>query len=267
MPRISVSKFGQVDQEALDQILSVINAGYESLGSPKTGSVNLWICEKSSAETSFFATHSIWKGKPRITIYFDQVSQYPKEVFLAGIQRQVAHSILHGSMEFYLVRLPDELRKASVKYRFSPRYTNNILYHIAMIAKEYEVTKLLQQKGLFRNQVAYSKYILKITGEDMLAWEIAVRKPLLRLFYIISVIRDISCAIPLLSDPRFGSEIRQAIETRIGPLPPDYRTIIRRTVYSKMPLLGVHTQENIRLISRVISDEILEGELKDIEEG
>ena len=267
MPRISVSKFGEVDQEALNEILSVINAGYESLGSPKTGSVNLWIYEKSSGETSFFATHNIWKGKPRITIYFDQASQYPKEVFLAGIQRQVAHSILHGSIEFYLIRLPDELKRAVVKYRFSPRYTNTILYHIAMIAKEYEVTKLLHQKDLSRSQVAYSKYILKLTGEDRLAWEIVVRNALLRLIYIISVIRDISCAVPLLSDPRFGSEIRQAIETRIAPLPPDYRTIIRGTVYSKMPLLGTHTQENIRLISGVISSEILEGELKDIEEG
>ena len=180
MPQICVSKFGEVNQETLDHILSVINTGYESLGSPKTGSINLWIYEKSRDETSFFATHIIWKGKPRITIYFDQISQYPKEVFLAGIQRQVAHSILHGSIEFYLVRLPDELRKAAVKYGFSPRYTNNILYHIAMIAKEYEVTKLLQQRNLSKNQAAYSKYILKPTSEDILAWQMALGKSLYR---------------------------------------------------------------------------------------
>lgn len=267
MPGICVSKFGEVDQEALDEILSVINGSYESLGSPKRDPVSIWIYEKSSGETSFFATHSIWKGKPRITIYSDQISQYPKEVFVAGIQRQVAHSVLHGSIEFYLVSLPDELREAAIKYRFSPRYTNSLLYQTAMIAKEYEVTKLLQQKGLFRNQVAYSKHILKVTQEDRLAWEMALRDPLLRIVYILSVVRDASGGVPLLSVPKFGSEIRQAIETRIAYLPPDYRTIIRGMVYDKIPLLGTNTAENITLVSRTISDDILEGELKDIEQG
>ncbi len=134
-----------------------------------------------------------------------------------------------------------------------------------MIAKEYEVTRLLQQKDLFRNQVAYSKHILKLTGEDRLAWEIALRKPLLRIVYIISVIRDASGAVPLLGLPKFGSEIRQAIETRMAHLPPDYRTIIRRMVYDEMSILGTNTEKNISLISRAITGEILEGELKDIE--
>ena len=158
-----------------------------------------------------------------------------------------------------------------ILYRLTHHYPynlpNNLLYQTAMIAKEYEVTKLLQQKGLFRNQLAYSKHILKVTQEDRLAWEIALRDPLLRIVYILSVIRDASGGVPLLSVPKFGSEIRQAIETRIACLPPDYRTIIRGMVYDKIPLLGTNTAENITLISSTISDDILEGELKDIEQG
>lgn len=262
MTELLIKKFGKVRQKLMDEVVNIISESYEHLGHPTTDSVNLWIYEKSEAENPFFATHSIWQGKPKLTLYIDKLLDQPEIVNIAGIRRQVAHSILHGSLEFYRIRFPEELKKAMRQYQLSLNYTNELLYAISMAAKEYEVTNFLYRKDLVNEQTAYVKHILKPDYEDILSWKIALGDPLLRTLYLVLVIRDVSCALPLLSEQKFKNEIRDSIQGRIAHLPPDYQTIIQKIFYEKINSLSSDTMKNITLITKVICDEILEGELK-----
>lgn len=53
-----------------------------------------------------------------------------------------------------------------------------LLYLISIAVKDYEVTKFLYDKGFVKDQVAYAKWVLKPSEEDMLSWEIASANPL-----------------------------------------------------------------------------------------
>ena len=262
MARIAVIESGEVSQQLVDKILSAIGECYEAVGEPVGDSIDLCIYEKSGAET-FFATHDALGGKPRISVYLDKFLELPEVVSLAGIRRQAAHSVLHGSLEYYLIALPQDLVRAMRQYNLPQDYANSVLYGTAMAAKEYEVTQVLYEKNFVEDQVAYAKYILEPSNGEALAWEIALRHTLEKILYLSATIRDISCAVPLSRDERFGAEIEEYIEKKIACITPAYKSRIRRVIYERFSLLGTDTLENIGLTTKFLVEEIIDPELGD----
>ena len=257
---IYLTKFGEIPESVLDEISSLIDESYSILGQPMGGSVDLEIFEKAEGE-QFFATHDALEGKPRIRVYLDKLLELPKSVGLAGIRRQVAHSILHGSLRFYLIKFPDVLKKAIHQNRLSYDFGNSLLYSIGMAAKEYEVTDLLYRRSFVDEQVAYAKYILEPSSDEVFAWKIASTNRLQKVLYLAALIRDISCAVPLVDDERFEDEIRQYIEKKLAHISPVPRSRIQSIIYQKFGLLGADTFENIELIAKLVTEEILAHEL------
>jgi hypothetical protein len=257
---ISLAKFGEIPESALNEISSLIDESYSILGQPMGGSVDLEIFEKAEGE-QFFATHDALEGKPRIRVYLDKLLELPKLVGLAGIRRQVAHSILHGSLRFYLIKFPDVLKRAIHQYRLSYDFGNSLLYSIGMAAKEFEATDLLYRRSFVDEQVAYAKYILEPSSDEVFAWEIASTNRLQKVLYLAALIRDISCAVPLVYDERFGDEIRQYIEKKLAHVSLVPRSRIQSIIYQKFGLLGANTFENIDLIAKLVTEEILAHEL------
>lgn len=74
MARISTIKFGDVPQVIIDKILRVMLECYELVGIPLGDSVDLQIYEKAEAEM-FFTTHDSLEGKPRISVYLDNIKE------------------------------------------------------------------------------------------------------------------------------------------------------------------------------------------------
>jgi len=257
---ISLTKFGSIPESALNEISSLIDESYNILGQPMGGSVDLEIFEKAEGE-QFFATHDALEGKPRIRVYLNKLLELPKLVGLAGIRRQVAHSILHGSLRFYLIKFPDVLKRAIHQYRLSYDFGNSLLYSIGMVAKEYETTDLLYRRSFAEEQVAYAKYILEQSSDEVFAWEIASTNRLQKVLYMAALIRDISCAVPLVYDERFGDEMRQYIEKNLAHLSLVPRSRIQSIIYQKFGFLGADTFEKIDVIAKWVTEEILAHEL------
>ncbi len=257
---ISLTRFGEIPQAILDEISSLINESYIILGEPMGGSVDLEIFEKAEEE-QFFATHDALEGKPRIRVYVNTLLELPKVVGSAGIRRQVVHSILHGSLKFYLMKFPDVLKKALQQYGLSYDFGNSLLYSIGMSAKEYEVTDFLYSKSFVDEQVAYARYILEPTGEEVLAWRMTSTNKLQEVLYLAALVRDTSCAVPLVYDDGFGDEIRQYIGKKLAYVTPVARSEIERIIYEGFNALGVDTFENINLIAKLVTEEILASTL------
>ena len=253
---ISLTKFGEISQSMLDELLGLINESYTILGEPMGGSVALEIFEKTKEE-QFFATHDALEGNPRIRVYVNKLLELPKSVGSAGIRRQVVHSILHGSLRFYLIKFPNVLKKVLQQYGLSYDFGNSLLYSIGMSAKEYEVTDFLYSKSFIDEQVAYARYILEPTSEEVLAWRIASTNKLQEVLYLVSIVRDTSCAVPLVYDERFGDEIRRYIEQKLACITLVARSGIERIIYEGFNVLGVDTFENINLIAELVTKDIL----------
>jgi len=263
MARIAVIEFGEVPQLVVDKILSAMGECYEAIGEPVGDSIiDVCIYEESEEET-FFATYDALRGKPRIAVYLDKFLELPEVVILAGIRRQAAHSVLHGSLEYYLIAFPQALVRAMRQYNLPQGYANTVLYGTAMTAKEYEVTQVLYEKNFVEDQVAYAKYILEPSNGEALAWEIALRNRLEKILYLSAIIRDISCAVPLTRDERFGAEIEEYVEKKIACITPAYKSRIRRIIDERFSLLGTDTLENIGLTTQFLVEEIIDPELGD----
>ncbi|GAH53078.1 unnamed protein product, partial [marine sediment metagenome] len=151
MTKLSVTKSGEVSQSIVDKIVSALDGCYRIIGEPMADSVDLHIVEKSAGET-FFATHDALHGKSTITVYVDKFLEIPQLVALAGIRRQAAHSVLHGSLEYYLIKVPKDLIRVAKQYNLSQDCINALLYNIGMAAKEYGVTRLLYGKNFVVDQ-------------------------------------------------------------------------------------------------------------------
>ena len=262
MAKVYVTKHGEISQPIVDEILSIIGECYKVIGEPMADSIDLHLVEKSAGE-AFFATHDALQGKPAITVYMDKLLEIPKLVALAGIRRQAAHSVLHGSLEYYLIKVPKDLIRAMKQYNLSPGCVNGFLYSAGMAAKEYGVTRLLYGKDYIEDQVAYAEYILAPSAEEILAWKLALRNKLEKIFHLASVIRDISCAVPLTQDEQIGDEIKNYIEKKLAHTTPDCQLRVQKIIYEGFSSLGTDTFENIDLITKLMVEEIIDYELKE----
>lgn len=260
MTEISITRFGKIPQPVVDEILSVIDECYGVIGEPLADSIDLRMIEESVGET-FFATHDASQGKPTITVYMDKFLEIPRLIALAGIRRQAAHSVLHGSPHYYLIRVPKDLLRAMKQYDIPGHCTNRFLYSAAMAAKEYEVTRLLYSKNYVEDQAAYAEYILCPSAEEVLAWEIASRDKLEKIFHLVSIIRDISGAVLLTQDKQVGDKIQEHISKKVAHITPDYQSRIQGIIYEGFSSLATDTFENIDLITKLVVGKIIDYEL------
>jgi hypothetical protein len=260
MATIHVTKQGEISQPVLEEIQAIMGECYEVVGEPMSDSIDLHMVEKSSGET-FFATHDALHGKPKVTVYLDKLLEMPQLIRLAGIRRQAAHSVLHGSLEYYLIKVPEDLIRAMKQYNLPEDCISAFLYSAGMAAKEYEVSRLLYGKNYVEDQAAYAKYILVPSAEEVLAWKLASRDKLEKIFHLASVIRDISCAVPLIQDEQIGGEIKNYIKKKIAHITPDYQSKVQRIIYDGFSSLGLNTFENIDLITKLLVEEIIDYEL------
>jgi len=260
MTKVTVTTFGEISQSVVDKILVAMQECYKVIGEPKADSIELHMVEKSAGEF-FFATHDASQGKPIVTVYVDMFLEMPYLVALAGIRRQATHSVLHGSSEYYLIKVPQDLLRAMKQYNLPPSYINGLLYSAGMAAKEYGVTSLLYGRNYVEDQVAYAKYILEPSAEEVLAWKIASRNKWEKIFHLASVIRDISCAVPLTQDEQIGEEIKDYIGEKLIHISSDYQLRIQKIIYEGFSLLGTNTFENIDLITTLVVEDIVDYEL------
>ena len=95
----------------------------------------------------------------------------------------------------------------------------DILYLVSIAVKDYEVTRLLYERGYVEDHVAYSKYLLEPSSEELQAWNLAQTDKRATLLVLVSILKTVCCAAPLLEDERYGSDVVKAIDRSMSYLP------------------------------------------------
>ncbi|MEM3442160.1 MAG: hypothetical protein QXV09_07760 [Candidatus Bathyarchaeia archaeon] len=267
--RIVISKFGKVCDEYAKIIVNVMHECYSRLMSHDVHLVDLYLFERSSSvealfakernETGvatapfdelFFAMHDAWRGVSRITICLERMNRLPELVSVGGIRHEVGHSVLHGSLQYYLLPFSPSLFDAANRFNFTSEYSRNLLYLVSIAVKDYEVTRLLYQHGYVEDQAAYAKFLLKISEDDISAWKISEGKPLLEALCLISHLKAAGCAAPLLADKKFGEELRQKMDESLRHLPADCANVFLKVVEDGFTSMGTDTLNNIDILIR-----------------
>ena len=275
MVKLVISKFGRVNEGFLEDILRVAEECYSRFKDSQPSLVDLYVFEKTSTmeafmakekenlkiltspfEESFFATHDAWYGTPRITVCIEKMRSLPRIVVVGGLRHEVAHTILHGSPEYYLLVLPKPLKEAGEIYEIADKTVNDILYLISVAAKDYEVTRLLYSGGYIEDQVAYCKHYLKPTLEEKTVWEIAKTNSLAKLVFLTSTLKNLCCAVPLLKDKVYGLEVKKEMDKSLSYLPEKLALKVFE-VAKETEKFGFDTQKNIEFLSHVVVKKLL----------
>ena len=212
----------------------------------------------SAFEASFFAVHDAWRGTPRIMLAYDRMLALPELVRVGSLRHEIAHTILHGSVEYYSFAAPSFLFKLENEGLVSRQIAGDLLYLVSIAVKDYEVTRLLYENGLVEDQIAYSKYLLEPSEEDREAWKLSKRNETARLLTIVSLLKTACCAAPLLDDAIYGKGISESIARSMSYLPKELSTRLSRTLEATSKF-GQNTHENVDLFMKKIIDELVIG--------
>jgi len=273
---IVVSKFGKVRDEEIQRVIEVMEECYNRLAPHDVAIVDLYYFERSSSvdaflakesaevgvvskpfDELFFAMHDAWRGTPRIILCLERMERLPRLVRMGGIRHEVGHSILHGSLRYYLLPLPPVLLDLSERFNLSLEYATNLLYLISIAVKDYEVSRLLHERGYVEDQIAYVKHVLAVSESDVLSWEISRGKPLAEVLCLISYLKTASCAVPFLLNKMFGEAMRLRVTESLSHLPASYSTLLMKTALETFSSMGTDTLNNIDHMTRLIAENVI----------
>ena len=211
----------------------------------------------ASFDELFFAMHDAYRGTSRITLCLERMKKLSKLVQVGGIRHEVGHSVLHGRLLYYLLPLPSALLELVRRFYISQEFATNLLYLISIAVKDYEVSRLLRERGYLEDQIAYAKHMLKVTDSDKLSWEVARGRPSAEVLCVVSCLKAAGCAIPVLLDKISGEEMKRLLEESLFYLPTDYSTRLLNMVLEGFPSLRTDTLSNVNQVAYLVAENIV----------
>jgi len=193
----------------------------------------------------FLALHDAWHGVPRITLCRERLAEVPPLVGLGAIRQQVAHSILHGSSEYYVFKLTRDLVEKGQERGLAPVALQQLLYYVAIAVKDYEVVRLLVTHGYVDCQAALAFHQLEATDEDRLAWRLAQANPAARLICLASQLKLLLFIRPLVAKPAIAPALVQQARAMLSFLPLEEQDRLWALTQQIAPALGDDTRQNI----------------------
>jgi hypothetical protein len=193
----------------------------------------------------FLALHDAWRGGPRITVCYERLAGLPHLVGLGAIRQQVAHSILHGSPEYYAFKLSRSLVEKGQERGLAPVALQQLLYYVAIAVKDYEVVRLLVSHGYVDCQAALAFHQLEVSDEDRLAWRLARLNPAARLICLASQLKLLLSMRPLLEKPAIAPVLIQQARAMLSFLSLDEQDKLWALTQQTAAALGDDTHQNM----------------------
>lgn len=157
---------------------NIISRIYGEIGEPKAELVELLIysshtlaCTRLSldriklgiiglGDEGFLAFHEVWHGYPRVHIAVDKLKELNEKLRMAIIEHELVHTILHGSLDYYLIPIPHMVK-------LDPKVLSTITYLVSVAVKDYEVLSTLLKHGFINEQIEYLRYMLESEVETV----------------------------------------------------------------------------------------------------
>ncbi|MEM3522464.1 MAG: hypothetical protein QXE19_03420 [Candidatus Bathyarchaeia archaeon] len=276
MIRINLLKFGNVNEAEIKEIIDIIKECYDRLSSSnKSNIVDLLVFESSLAldsfllkeyqklniassrfDDKFFAMHDAWYGIPRVFVCLERMYKLPKLVQEGGLRHEIAHTILHGSIEYYIIPMPLALVEIMKDFGLSKGYMNNILYLISIAVKDYEVARLLINKGYIKDQLEYANHVLSVSEDEMLSWNICKNNRSLLALHLISRLKDLCYSFAFISIPSLKEKIKDSMEKSLSYIQNPYSKMLFELVFQSLNSFSNDTISNINTLANSVANNI-----------
>ena len=156
----------------------------------------------TSGDEEFICSHDAWRGYPRVICCLEKLAKLNKLARLGAIRHEAAHSALHGSLEYYIFRIPEDCRHtAAIKGLDSP-VLDRALYYVSVAVKDFEVTRFLVQHDFIGCQFTFALEWLRPSAQDKSTWKLAQTNRQAKFIYLTTLLKPTLFAHPLLALPR-----------------------------------------------------------------
>jgi hypothetical protein len=147
-------------------------------------------------------SYEVLRGYPRLLICNERLSRYSKPARAGAIRHEVAHTVLHGALEYSIFQIPDDCRHTATVKGIDNDKLEEIFFQISLGVKDYEATRLLIANAYIQCQFAYALEWIQPAEDDKTAWNILRTNRQTRFVYESALMRPILFTNPLLSLPK-----------------------------------------------------------------
>ncbi len=100
--------------------------------------------------------YDTWKGYPRISIAIEKLREYSKQARTGFIRHQSAHSVLHGSLEYRIFKIPEDCQQTAMIKNISPDALQQATQKLSLAVKDCEASKLLVENSYINCQLSFA---------------------------------------------------------------------------------------------------------------
>jgi hypothetical protein len=274
--QVVLQKFGEIPVESVRNTISVIQECYEGLRPHEVEILDLllfsdpasmrgfYLRERGRLRVvsedlgeSFIANHDAWRGTSRIGVCMSRIMELPRLVQIGTLRHEVGHSVLHGSMEYYVFLISAPLMEAAKRFGFSNEYSFNLLYLISIAVKDFEVTRRLSEKGYLDDQAAYSNHVLRTVDEDLDAWQLSKHDPAAMSLCLAGRLKDAACLVAL--QPKLGEQsVADALRGQLSYLPRPIFDGMLKTLGGLPQIMVGDTFQNVAFVTKIFVEDLLQ---------
>jgi len=207
----------------------------------------------SGFDEDFYAYHHAWLGLPSITVSVEKLSALTPELADACIRHEVAHSVLHGEIRYYVIPTPPPYRRMKELGKLNDKYLLDLTYLTAVAVKDYEATKLLYSHNYRVDQVQYAEHLLD-EGLETTLWKIVEHHPQAKALFLTGSLKVPFCIKPLLNQENL--HLQKKLESYLQPLG-EYQHLLMEVVDESSERFTDDTYSNIQTAAEIYCEKVL----------
>ena len=209
--------------------------------------------KSSGFDEDFYAYHHAWLGLPSITVSVEKLNTLPQSLADACIRHEVAHSVLHGEIRYYVIPTPPAYRSLGETCRVGDDYLLDLTYLTSIAVKDYEATKLLYSHSYRVDQVRYAEHLLD-EGLETTLWKIVETHPQAKALFLTGCLKVPFCVKPLLDQENIHLQMK--LESCLQPLG-EYQKLLIEVVDEAAERFANDTYNNIQITAEIHCEKIL----------
>jgi hypothetical protein len=155
------------------------------------------------------------RGFPRITISSEKLSQFNKQARQGIIRHQAAHSVLHGSLEYRIFKIPDECRQIAMVKNIDNLTLETAIHKLSLAVKDCEASRLLVDHDYINCQLAFAMEWIQPSPDAMQPQKQARVDRQAKFINQIVMLKPILFAHPLISLPK-SRKISLELQVMLG---------------------------------------------------
>lgn len=156
----------------------------------------------TSGDEEFICSHDAWRGYPRVICCLERLNALNKLARVGAVRHEAAHTALHGSLEYYIFRMPEECQHTAAIKGLDSSVLDQALYFVSVAVKDFEATKFLVQHDFIGCQFAFALEWLQPSEQDKSAWKLAQANRRAKFIFLTALLKPTLFAHPLLALPR-----------------------------------------------------------------